>query len=396
MRWLASFGFAHADELRNATDSLRDESRGPVELLPVSTCQRHELFCFSSDRIQQPTESAWLGEQSDAALRLFQLAAGLLSDIPGEQSVSRQLHAGLRSARRMNLCGKSMASLVNQALSAGHAIRERARESAPILELADLVRDLVLREINGNRGAVRPRILLLGAGELATSLHRALASAGFSEFLWATREPSRRRQAMKSLDEARQCLECDVVIAAISEAPGLIESGRMAPHAISIDLSVPAAITEAQWPLRRIVQDADERLAPQREALRRAGHRLPALADAALAQIVSPDVTVASRSIAAFRGHVVEQELRRIESILSALPEAQAQTLRRSIIHTAARCVHPLHETVNQLGRQGRADEAMTMIDHLLGSRVGWSGCEADEQSRSEGRVPFTEESQRA
>ena len=361
-------------------DVMRDDGAEEcVELLPISTCQRHELYCLGHEQSKAPVDSTWLGEQADAALRLFQLAAGLLSNIPGEKSIAGQLQASQRAAQRLGICGRDLGELVRRAILAGRVVRERTSLAVPILELEDLVRDLVLRETDDRRlDCTRPSVLLLGAGEMARSLRRALQSTGFNHITWATRHPSRHRGPTMSLGDAlERPRDFDVVIAAIANAPNLIDAGELHANAVSIDLSVPAAITAPTWPLRRIVMDAADRLGPQREALRRAAHRLPALADAALAEIISPSVAPAAQSISAFRSSVIDQELRRLAHVLEALPSAHAELIRRSIRHTAARCVHPLHEAINQLARQGRANEALTMIDHLLGSRVGWTNSDA-------------------
>ncbi len=362
---LYACSFASAGDLNHVLRLLRGEtgvSPVRIELLPVSTCQRHELFVLTSESFHPPVNTLRTFESADAALRLFQIAAGVLSDIPGEVAVAHQVRRAMRAALRQGLAGTDLAKLVRRALRSGDLLRERVRRSAPILELTDLLPPLI---------APGTRVILLGAGALG----RNIAACGLALSAWGTRTP--RQPNQRTIKSALQQLRPgDTLIAALAgdREPFSIEVDDIT----SIDLGESPTIRYAHstrhasaWTLTDVIEHSRQRLTPQVQAVARAAHRLPAQAEAALAETLCPQIRSINRAISVFRERIVDAELNRLGSILEACDDATAQTIRRSVNHAAARSTHPLHEYVNALGRQGRAGDARLLVDHILGSRIG-------------------------
>lgn len=339
------------------------------ELLPIRTCQRYELFALITGDDSFTVDGAiHTFDGSDAATRLFAVAAGSLSDIPGESAVAEQVRDQLRMALKHRRAGTILAKLTRRALSSGAKLRARVRETTPVLELADLVTAL----INEHQSCGRPLtgISVIGAGRVGQSVHAALARAGHTIDTWATRRP--RNGAHTSINDALQQLSAaDFLVVALGEGAPPIYARNLPTDVTTIDLSIPPAIDRATLTLRDVIEQSRKRLEPQRDAVERASHRLKARAESALAETLCPAMSTINESIARFRGAIVDAEYRRLASTLEHLPADEADRIRRSIRHTAARCVHPIHEYVNTLGRHGRVDEARTVVDHLLGTRVG-------------------------
>jgi glutamyl-tRNA reductase len=339
-----------------------------AEVLPISTCQRHELFVLGPDVAPPPPGATRLAEQADAAARLFLLAAGALSDVPGERFVAEQVRAALRAAQRGGMCGRRLGRLTRMALAAGDAARQRAERVAGIVELPDLVADLAAAQRPACGAAT---IALLGAGPLARSVRRSLARNQLAVACWATRRPSAHRGPRLSLEEATAALrECTLVISALAGGAG--PRLPVPAGATTIDLGAAPRLERVDWTAASIAARARPRLAPQEEALRQAVHRLPAAAAQALAQVISPSVAAAAAAITRFRDQVIEAEAQRLGPLLARLAPEDAERVRRGLHHAATRCLHPLHEHVNQLGRQARPEEAGLLVDHLLGTRVGY------------------------
>lgn len=338
--------------------------RGVAEAILLCTCLRRELYVLGQFA---PPRGQSIAEDEDAALRLFQIASGVLSVMPGEGAVSQQIRAALRAARRSHAIGARLAKLVKAALAAGEQLRARVREQCPIHELGDLVATTVAA-----RGSEKGRIALFGAGHAAVEIGRALHARGLSVDVWATRTP--RRAGQVGLPQGIAMLpEHDIVVTALGDAPNVINADHCRPGALLIDLGVPGNIAGPALTMHDLAALQREMLEPQQSAVERSAHRLPALAASAFAQMVSPEIAGVGASIQRFREAIVVAEFERLESLLASMEPTAAETVRRAIRHTAARCTHPLHEYVNQLGRQGRSGDAATMVDHLLGSRVGWT-----------------------
>ncbi|TVQ55086.1 MAG: hypothetical protein EA377_04110 [Phycisphaerales bacterium] len=374
------------DALREYTVELR-QSPNLQELLPLVTCERYELFAIvREDSIGSGLKLSCTGP--DAALRLFQIAAGVLSAIPGERSVAQQLATQLRQASRSGQAGAILSALVRRACSAGDRLRERVERETPILELPDLVADFIADRFKESAGRpislpISLPITLLGSGELGRGIATSLVSRGLTLTRWATRSLRPESPATCSIEHALAALEHDAILitALGGNEPILLPNDRR--DVFTIDLGSPRNLERADRTMAGLVEASSARIAAQRAGVERAAHRLPARAEAALAETLCPRMTGINRSIAQFREAIVERELMRMQPILNKLPAEDAEKLRKSIQHTAARTAHPMHEYANALGRQGRADEAQCMIDHLLGTRIGWG--EGTEARRHEG-----------
>jgi glutamyl-tRNA reductase len=333
-----------------------------AECLPLQTCLRNELYVLS-DALTPP--GAFVCEGADAAHRLFAIVAGAASNIPGEQAVADQVRHALRAAQRSQLAGPRMRRLVRDALDAGAHLRERVCEEARMFELGDLVARFV-SSLNRDHSS----IALIGRGHVARDVDRALAASSIPIAVRASRRPHR---GVMTLEAAQEHLRrCDVVILALAGGRRYSRSD-FASDAVVIDLSAPAIVDLADHSLAGVISWASELLRSQADAVARAAHRLPTLASASLARAISPSIADQAGAITRFRDEIVEKEIQRLQPLLTTLSPADAQRIVRAIRHAAARCVHPLHEYVNELGRQSRPEEAMSLIDHLLGTRTGFT-----------------------
>jgi glutamyl-tRNA reductase len=368
---LMNWSFPSREALDAAVKALI-ENPHVKELLPIRTCQRHELFALVlGDYLQSITEADSTCDGSDAATRLFAIAGGVLSDLPGERAVAEQVRNQLRLALKRRQAGSVLAKLARRALRSGEKLRDRVIETTPILELADLVTQFISG--SSSRGLQPAGITLLGAGRVGKSLHAALQQRGLTIDCWATRHPRAVASGPNcSIEQAlSQLHEHSILIVALGEGARPINADELPSSILTIDLSVPRAVTNSTMTLRDLIDQSQGLLERQRNAVERASHRLRARAEAALAETLSPSMAAINDTIARFRNAIIDAEYRRLAPQFEQMSAADAERMRRSIRHTAARCVHPIHEYVNALGRQSRVDEARTVVDHLLGTRVG-------------------------
>jgi glutamyl-tRNA reductase len=118
---LTSYVFMHSAQLERAIDAFVrfSDDEDSIEFVPVQTCQRKELFVLARAQVPHPGDALRAFEGADAALRLFQVVAGVLSDIPGERAVALQVRRSIRDALRNRQAGMSLAKLFRSALRAG-------------------------------------------------------------------------------------------------------------------------------------------------------------------------------------------------------------------------------------------------------------------------------------
>lgn len=259
---LTCSSFESAALLRGAVESVRDG-----EMLAISTCRRHELFVLA-DPPPRLWGSTLLCCQDEAATRLFHIAAGVLSPVPGERAIRSQLERALDDAQRRGQIGPALRDLARQAIEAGDALRRRVEERVRILELADLVAESWLESGRG-------RLALLGAGALAHSIRGAVAERGGAVTWWGSRRPRAQGPTME-IERVLSELSGgagDVLVTALAGAPALIDAARL-PGVVVYDLGAPRNVVGEAWTIDSLVEACQVLLAPQAEAVRLAAQGL--------------------------------------------------------------------------------------------------------------------------
>ncbi|MGH9303406.1 MAG: glutamyl-tRNA reductase [Acidimicrobiales bacterium] len=188
------------------------------EAIVLSTCMRTEVYAvlerfhdglgdieaFFSDRLGKSTSLARelaespemppepsagsfdLGMLScwydDAAVsHLFEVAAGIDSPVLGEGEVLRQVRDAAEHARLESAAGPVLTPLFRHAVEAGKRARTETAIQRGAVSLAGAVVDLAEREVGGGGGLAGRKLLLIGAGEMATSIARTLSGRAGSK-----------------------------------------------------------------------------------------------------------------------------------------------------------------------------------------------------------------------
>jgi glutamyl-tRNA reductase len=243
---------------------LDEQHRLGLSSLLLSTCNRCELYWTGVEDLEpwfrRLTEArgAWAPaalEKEDglAAVRhLFTVTAGLDSQILGETEILGQVRRAYDAARAAGTTTRTMDLIFSAALSAGRRVRTETMLGRHPASVASAAVGLIAERWSGigSRMAV-----VLGAGETADGVLRALCDHGASRVLLLSRRPARSRALAEAWGatgggwedlEARLAAADLVFVATAGARPTLLRSqleraaaARSHRELVVMDLAVP-------------------------------------------------------------------------------------------------------------------------------------------------------------
>jgi len=353
------------------------------EAVCLSTCNRTELYVAAAevDGAEQAAVAALTSLQPEvepalyrlrdraAAHRLFRVAAGLDSLVPGEGEILGQV----RVALELGSAGLLLDRVFRQALHAGRKVRAQTaigESPASVSAAAAALAEQVFGRLEGRS------ILLLGAGKVSEQAARNLRSRGAEISLVANSKTERVR-----IEE--QLASVDVVIASTS-APGLVLEaptvrealrGRRGRRLLLVDLAVPrdldSAIGELDGCYLYDIDDLEQIVIETLSLRRREAERAEAIVAAEAERFhewhAALDVVPAIASLRARAEEIREAELQKAESLLERLDESQ----RRAVEAVTAQIVNKLLHlpTVRMKQAAAAADGVLyaEAVRHLFG-----------------------------
>ena len=252
-RWLMSgaarLGVSHKTaplELRErlaltegrAVGALREltAAEGIHEAAAISTCNRTELYLVVSDPVE--AESAALGvlarqaeirptellghlyslRGGEAARHLFRVTAGLDSMIVGEAEIQGQVKRAYELALVEGATGPILNRLFRGALAAGERVRSETAIGEKGVSIPSVAVELARRTLGD---LAERRVLVVGAGETAELVARALAARGVATVFVANRHYDRAIGLAQRFDGEAVRFE---------ELPGAARGGRHRRH----------------------------------------------------------------------------------------------------------------------------------------------------------------------
>ena len=255
------FGFSPAE----LALLLKREHAANRAALLLSTCNRCELY-WSGDQDSESWFREFAGSRGvttegslirrdgmDAVRHLFTVAAGLDSQIVGETEILRQVRAAYDAARAAGTTTREMDAIFSGALSAGRRVRSETLLGRHPASVSSAAVDMAAA--SRTHGLGQCRAVVLGAGEAAEGVLRALDQHGVERTLLVNRSPARagalaaawraEAQPWEALDELLQ--DTDLLIVATAASRPVISATQLARAAkfrepeplIVIDLAVP-------------------------------------------------------------------------------------------------------------------------------------------------------------
>jgi glutamyl-tRNA reductase len=257
-----------AGALRELTDA-----PGIHEAAAISTCNRTELYLIVSDPVE--AESTGLGvltrqaeirptellghlyslRSTDAARHLLQVTAGLDSMILGEAEIQGQVKRAYELALVEGATGPILNRLFRAALTAGGRAREETGISEKGLSIPSVAVELARRSLGD---LSERRVLMVGAGETAELVARALVARGVHTVFVANRHYDRAIGLAQRFDGSavrfeelpEQLAAADIVVSATNSPHHIVERDDLAQvmteregrPLLAIDIAVPRDI----------------------------------------------------------------------------------------------------------------------------------------------------------
>lgn len=368
------------------TKLLADAAAGDhvTESTVVATCNRLEIYAVVDrfhgsveelsrlllERADEPAESLlphlYVHYDDGAVSHLFQVASGLDSMAVGEGQILGQTRDALRLGQESGTVGPVLNSLFQQALRVG----KRAHAETDIDRAAPSLVTAALDAAGETTPVAGARVLVLGAGSMASLAVAAVGRAGAAEVVVVNRTPENadrlaveyavRTAPLEALTD--ELAVADLVIACTGSADLMVTPAMLPARPLTlVDLALPHDIDPAVGALPgvRLVNLAllGERLHAVTAGREVEGVRaivtqeVAAFLTARRQASVTPTV-VALRSMAT---GLVEAELERLDARLPALDAQVRDEVARAMGRLVDKLLHQPTVRVKELADDGRA-----------------------------------------
>jgi glutamyl-tRNA reductase len=243
---------------------------GVEECVLLSTCNRTELYVVGA-----ADPAALLGRADvnvklahrqglKAVLHLHQVAAGLCSQVLGEEQILGQVKEAAAWAEDCQSCGPVLSRLFRSAVTAGKRIRSQMSFSPVGSSVASQAVDKATEIMGGLAGK---KALVIGSGEMGQLTAQLLLDRGCLVIMTLRRSWGNGRVPLPGVDliSYRQrylgMLGCDLVFSTTASPHYTVEANQLLPGCpkLLVDLAVPRDIDPAVKTLAGIrLVDIDE------------------------------------------------------------------------------------------------------------------------------------------
>jgi glutamyl-tRNA reductase len=362
---------------------LDDQLQARRSALLLSTCNRCELY-WSGDEDQEPwfrqvakAQGAAASLQLErydglAAVRhLFVVTAGLDSQVLGETEILGQVRRAYDTARAAGTTTRDMDLILSAALAAGRRVRCETFLGRHPASVSSAAVDL-MAERWGKVGA--REVVVLGAGEAAEGVLRALHEVGASRVTLLNRRPARARVLAEAWgaqcgawEQLPQKLEgADLLLVATGSSRPVVSAAQLSQSVASrpdrdlfvVDLSVPRNVDPAARGIPGLqLFDLDDL---QRLCCPAAGTASAALDDAH--QVIEDELVRLGLSL---RGKAVAGKLAELHRLgvelaeqesawalarLESLSEADRDVVRQMADRLVRRVLYPVSRDLREIG----------------------------------------------
>jgi glutamyl-tRNA reductase len=245
------------------------------ELFVISTCNRTEIYGFTENARQlcellcTQTEGdlttfnniAYIKKGKQAIQHLFDVAAGLDSQILGDYEIIGQLKQAVKFAREHNFIAVYLDRLVNAVLQASKLIKTNTDLSGGTVSVSFAA----IQFIKENVPVIEDKkIVLVGTGKIGRNTCKNMVDyLGTKNITLINRTPEKaaalanelgvQHAPIEALDE--QVANADIILVATNSAAPVIVPAQLANkgNKIIIDLSIPCNVAPAAQQLENII-----------------------------------------------------------------------------------------------------------------------------------------------
>src|SRR3954451_4271843 len=374
---------------------------GIHEAAAISTCNRTELYLVVSDPVEAESEALGvltrqaelrptelLGHlyslrAGEAARHIFRVTAGLDSMIIGEAEIQGQVKRSYELALVENATGPILNRLFRGALAAGGRAREETRISEKGLSISSVAVELARRTLGD---LSERRVLVIGAGETAELVARALVARGVTTVFIANRRYDRAiglaqrfgGRAVRFDELPAQLEAADIVVSATNSPHHIVERDDLSQvmrqrggrPLLIVDIAVPRDVDPACGELPGVslhdVDDVQQIVATntgEREAeARRAEQILAAELERFEQWLSSLEVVPTIASLRERADEIVRRVLAEKATRWESLSEADRERLEARAGAIASRL---LHEPTLRIKRAAGEDDAYLYVNAL-------------------------------
>ena len=371
------------------------------EAAALSTCNRTELYLVVADPVE--AESAALGalarqaeirptelvghlyslRSSDAARHLFRVTAGLDSMILGEAEIQGQVKRAYELALVEGATGPILNRLFRGALAAGGRARDETGISRRGVSISSVAVELAQRTLGD---LAERRVLVIGAGETAELVARALVARGVTAVFIANRRYDRAiglaqrfgGRAVRFDELPAQLEAADIVVSATNSPHHIVERDdltqvmrqRGGRPLLIVDIAVPRDVDPACREIAGVslhdVDDVQQIVATntgEREAeARRAEQILAAELERFEEWLSSLEVVPTIAALRERADEIVRRVLAENATRWESLSDADRKRLEAMAAAIASRL---LHEPTLRIKRAAGEDDAYLYVNAL-------------------------------
>lgn len=243
------------------------------EAVVLSTCNRTEVYAVAekfhggyADVRAVLAELAFLDPEdfadhlyvhhdSAAVAHLFDVVSGLDSAVLGEHEIQGQVKTAWEKARREGAAGTTLNLLFRHALEAGKRARSETGIGQGTASVSYAAVALAAQQLGSLDGR---RAIVLGAGEMGSSMAESLAAAGVAELVVANRTHDKAKalaesvggRAIRFAELADELVDADVVLTSTGASSVLLTradvetamTARGGKPLVLVDIAVPRDI----------------------------------------------------------------------------------------------------------------------------------------------------------
>ncbi len=371
------------------------------EAAALSTCNRTELYLVVDDPVEAESAAlAVLAREADtrptelvghlyslnageAVSHLFRVTAGLDSMILGEAEIQGQVKRAYELALVEGATGPILNRLFRGALAAGGRARAETGISQKGISISSVAVELAQRSLGD---LAERRVLVIGAGDTAELVARALAAKGVETVFIATRHYDRAiglaerfgGHAVRFEELPEQLGAADIVVSATHSPHHIVErddleqvmAEREGRPLLVVDIAVPRDIEpdcrEVTGVSLHDVDDVQSIVARNTSGREAEARRAQTILDAEQAKFEtwhsSLEVVPTVAALRERADEIVRRVLAENEGRWEALSEADRERLEKMARAIASRM---LHEPTLRLKRSAGSDDAYLLVNAL-------------------------------
>ncbi len=375
------------------------------EAVVLSTCNRTEVYAVAekfhggyADVRSVLAELAFLDPEdfadhlyvhhdSAAVAHLFDVVSGLDSAVLGEHEIQGQVKTAWEKARREDAAGTTLNLLFRHALEAGKRARSETGIGQGTASVSYAAVALAAQHLGSLEGR---RAIVLGAGEMGSSMVESLAAAGVAELAVANRTHDKAKalaatvggRAIRFADLTDELVDADVVLTSTGASSVLLTradvEGAMAARGgrpiVLVDIAVPRDIepSVAEVPGVTVLDMddlgafADRGLAERRREIDAVrvilDEELERFQAATSAREVAPVIVALRESAEAVRA----AELARARARLGDLDEAQLASIEKLTQGLVAKLLHQPTVSLREAAGTAKGDRLVQALRDLF------------------------------